>query len=103
MLLRCLSLEATYLFRKSSCCVFAQKLIEIEQNTKVQVITSTIDQFITKVFSIYSRSYEIGVHKLLHCEIAYMSLLSKNDRIFAKITKNIIFGCVSSFFDFSKK
>ena len=36
-------------------------------------------------------------------EFTYPLLLSENHRMFAKITKNIIFGRTSSFFDFSKK
>ena len=40
---------------------------------------------------------------LVYCEITYISLLSENDRIFAKIAKNIVFGCTISFIDFSKK
>ena len=38
----------------------------------------------------------------MYCEIAYISLLSENDQISAKIAKNIVFGRTSSFFDFSK-
>ena len=40
---------------------------------------------------------------LVYCEIAYISLLSENDRIFAKIVENTIFSRTSSFFGFSKK
>ena len=40
---------------------------------------------------------------LVYCEIAYISLLSENDQIFAKIVKNIVFSRTSSFFDFSNK
>ena len=40
---------------------------------------------------------------LVYCKIAYISLLLENDRNFAKITKNIVFGRKSSFFDFLEK
>ena len=51
-LLKCLRLVANYFFSKSSCCVFAQKLISlvkicVDSNTighYVQAITSTMDQ-----------------------------------------------------------
>ena len=75
--------------------------IEIDQNTEVQAITSTIDRFIAKFFKLVlsvRTSYT-----LIYCKIAYILLLSENDRVFAKIAKNIVFGRTSSFFHFLKK
>ena len=39
---------------------------------------------------------------LVYWEITYISLLLENNQIFAKIAKNIVFGRMSSFFDFLK-
>ena len=110
MLLRCLSLAANY-FLGSPAALFLLEnrsrsskfvSIEIDRNTKVQVITSTIDQFISKFFKLVVTNY-ICSYTLVYCEFAYISLLLENDQIFAKNAKNIVFGRTSSFFEFSKK
>ena len=77
-------------------------LIEIDRNIKVQAITTYkvwTDDFWRK----FEKSKARTGYTLVRREFAYISLLSQNDRIFAKITKNIIFGRTSSFFEVLKK
>ena len=40
---------------------------------------------------------------LVQCEIAYISLLSKNDQFFTKLAKNIILSVDDYFLNFKKK
>ena len=47
--------------------------------------------------------HKLVISTLVRREFAYILLLSKNHRIFAKIAKNIILGRTNSFLTFQKK
>ena len=73
--------------------------IEIDRSTRVQAKTSTNKWFPGK----FENSTAWTGSSLVRREFAYIWLLLENNRIFAKIAKNIIFDRTSSFFDFSDK